>query len=367
MGVPLFLFWGCALGRYFGVRTLPCGVSLPDPEPVIPAQAGIQFLGVMADRADMDTGIRRYDDFLWIELRSEIAPAFFALRASHFSLLVQRKVTKRKHAPARCRRVASGPARRAVLGARGDTTSCRDAACSASMPRIPCAQPFGRHLARGGRVKSGRRIDRGLIRPAVLPGSDAWLFLPRRERRIWEGAQGLSGQDVRESAVATGCRVGTTPSTLPKPGTGVAGASVGRAFFCIHFLCTSKEKYVGPQAEKRRCDFAVPVNRERSVMPANAGIHTRPISSCAQKLGSGLRRDGSTRTCPTPRATRALIRPFGAPSPACGRRNSQPRSRFTPASNPCGDVQRPHGINAHQLVGRTSRGIPNPRSAIKFN
>ena len=261
------------------------------PFAVIPAQAGIQRLAVGPDRAAMDSGERRNDDGRWIGLSSEIAPAFFALRASHFSLLAQRKVTKRKCTPHRRRRVASVPGRITVLGVRADTTSCRDGARSASMPRAPLRAVIRPAPLKGTQRQKRACIDRGLIRPAVLPGSDAWLFNPLRGRRAWCRAQGLSGQDVRESAVATGCRVGTGPEHGTKAGDRPSRRTRGACFLLGTFLYTSKEKCLGPEAEKGRCALAMPVNQERSVMPAKAGIDIGSISHCTQKLDSGLHRN----------------------------------------------------------------------------
>jgi hypothetical protein len=241
------------------------------PFAVIPAQAGIQLLTVGPDLGVMDSGLRRNDGGVFFDRHREIvpalvrpiwpcgeaAPAFFALRASHFSLLAQRKVTKRNGTPHLRRRVASVPGRITVLGGRADTTSCRDGARSASMPHAPL---------------------RSVIRPALLKGtqrqkrggrSDALLFSPLRERRAWCRAQGMSGQDVRESAAATGCRVGTDPEHGTKAGNRRSRRSRGACFLLGTFLYTSKEKYLGPEAEKGRYDFAVPVNQASATRMTN--------------------------------------------------------------------------------------------------
>ena len=67
---------------------------------VIPAQAGIHCA---VDLARHPGASRDPVPLLFASaLIATLADKAFALRASHFSLLVQRKVTKRKHTPAAC-------------------------------------------------------------------------------------------------------------------------------------------------------------------------------------------------------------------------------------------------------------------------
>jgi hypothetical protein len=84
------------------------------------------------------------------------------------------------------------------------------------------------------------------------------------QRRAWGGAQGLSGQDVRESAVTKGRRVGTGPEHLPKTGDRRSRRKRGGAISFGGGSTVPRSVGAGPVAQPPRLTEAIPPPCPRS-------------------------------------------------------------------------------------------------------
>jgi hypothetical protein len=140
--------WGKVLGSCgFDVGKLDVLVF----DPFVAAKAGIQLHGVTGFRSSPDDGLSKF---------LELYKRFERLRrASHFSLLAQRKVTKREGTPLGACRASPGKSVSRGRAFRPDScpgekesTSVSTPACAACRPRLTAAQGY-EGQERGARAK----------------------------------------------------------------------------------------------------------------------------------------------------------------------------------------------------------------------
>jgi len=162
---------------------------------------------------------------LCARLKSVIAVS--APRAGNFSLLVQREVTKRKHARRRRNLPAllADPRRAPQLAGRWETRlGLEHEARDCSGDRLRCSA-----------------AATGLKRTPV-PGIEVGCSPPRSARRVPQPEREHLSEPLFESSrVFRGRRVGERPLGRGTEGTGVAGARSGVCFFWLLFFAQAKK------------------------------------------------------------------------------------------------------------------------------
>ena len=172
------------------------------------------------------------------ELSCGSAPA----GASAFSLLVQRKGTKRKDTLSRAPAIAGSRPQRRARG-RADTTSCRDGALAAVPGRSThCARHYVRRSRKGPNVKStataqqrGRLAVRRQSRRAVAVGPPSKA--PNAASRAGGARQGCRARTVGTRMCRRSARRARRVVRVPAS----AGVFVGCAFFGLPFFAQAKK------------------------------------------------------------------------------------------------------------------------------
>ena len=160
--------------------------------------------------------------------------AVSAPRAGDFSLLVQREVTKRKHARVAHRaHTARSPARLAAAGRSPNSPGANNAprARSKVSRRLPAL--LGARFA----TREVSNPPKALVRSFFDP---PWSSRASREAEAQarRGERGIANVRIRrrEAPYAHPLR------RMRREGTGEAGADQGACFLSVTFLCTSKER-----------------------------------------------------------------------------------------------------------------------------
>jgi hypothetical protein len=218
---------------------------------VIPAQAGIQSSRLAPD---LVFGVKACS-FIGQRLTQSLVLTesfLFALKASHFSLFAQRKVTKRKCTPTLAP-AAPVPGLGEVLGARADTTSCRDGTFADVLSAQPLRAPPSPALHEGEGV--------GFSKDIVLPVANllhgrhprCCCCFPTLVRCRPKGrAQGIARQGCRASAVTTGRRVGAYPEHGPSGGDRRNAPAPSRGVISFgYFSLHEQRKVTRRQGEKK--------------------------------------------------------------------------------------------------------------------
>jgi hypothetical protein len=156
----------------------------------------------------------------------------FRLSASNFSLLVQRKVTKRKHLS---REIKSAQAACGVVA-----IFAADIHVRSENGRHPCRPPSG--CPDGGRMRGVGNV-KGLVEPSAAGAGGAWrsafqllTFLLRQQPPTIGNPGGVAAMDGRRFRIEPWMASPKIPSPLR-----LLERLVEEGAFFAYFLCTSKE------------------------------------------------------------------------------------------------------------------------------
>jgi hypothetical protein len=243
------------------------------PNPSCRIRSGIQT-GVMQDqsvkapnertqRHSLDTGFRRNDGHLSIDLQREIAPALFGLRADILFFARAKKMYAKESTPPEVAGCAGSRAGTCARG-RADTTSCRGGTFADVLSAHPLRAASSPAPSKGVETKSITSLKCGcLIQHAMVDASPLLTFGSLPRCRSGFRAQWVARQGSRASTAVTGRHVGACPEHGSPAGTRRnASAPRGAAFSFGYFSLGKQRKVTRPQGEKGRCDFARQINLE---------------------------------------------------------------------------------------------------------